>query len=129
MFNEYGISHLDIDVTDECNFACKYCYHHGKKKRHYPLQENIKKKLIETINNEKKINISFMGGEPLFRFNTIQEIVNSVSKKFRWSITSNLSLLNTDKYNYIKENGGKIHPSIDGNKESHDMFRVFKDGS
>lgn len=121
------IKSLDVDITDLCNFACHYCYH---KKDAKNMSKELMDKVIEICKNNTNIrSIAFMGGEPLVNFDGIKYIMENLKdQKINFSITSNLSLLNEEMFKFLKDNNGRIHPSIDGCKDAHDLHRTSKAG-
>jgi len=76
--------------------------------------------------------IWFFGGEPFVSFDTIKEIVdkaiaNQVADHF--GATTNLYLLTEDKIRWAAKRPFNILASMDGIAETHDKYRVLKDGS
>lgn len=72
------------------------------------------------------------GGEPLLAFKEIQYFVKNAKKRFPniyLQMTTNATLLDAQKIDFIEKNYNKISISIDGNQKSHDANRVFMDGS
>lgn len=75
-------------ITHGCNLNCTYCYEkfkNGSKKMDISLAKKIIHEEIEIVKNDKRfkeLEIDFMGGEPLLRFDLIKEIVE-------WMETSN----------------------------------------
>jgi uncharacterized protein len=128
-FRGLGVRSIDVDVTNECNFKCKYCYHY---KTETPptghILPSVKQRLIQILSANKFISINFFGGEPLVAFNDIKDIV-TISEVRKWGITSNLSLLDEEKKTFIMKHKGSVHSSIDGCAEAHNMFRKSKGGN
>ena len=123
MFQEYNIKHLDIDITNNCNFACKYCYHNNKTNN---IDLEVLKWIKEILSKEQ-MKLSFLGGEPLINFKDIKNIIEDTKPK-SWNMTSNLSLLNEDISNFIIRYKGKIHCSIDGDCNTQNSTRIYKNG-
>jgi uncharacterized protein len=124
MFREYGVYNVDLDITDKCNFGCSYCYH---QKENTHIDEEVKRKSIEIIKKEGLI-VTFFGGEPLVNFEGIVDVITNVNKN-KWSVTSNLSLLDKNKKDFFINNNGKIHCSIDGTEKVHNLTRKYKNGN
>lgn len=135
-------------VTDDCQLRCKYCYVNGKgKKGVMPI--NIAKKTIDylisngEVFNESSVILDFIGGEPLLEIELIDKIcdyfkVKSYSENHPWfnSYRFSLSTNGLDYHlpkvqKFIKKNSSHIDIgfSIDGNKEKHNLNRIFPDGS
>ncbi|HLP59783.1 MAG TPA: radical SAM protein [Candidatus Deferrimicrobium sp.] len=130
---------ITLVVSEKCNLRCKYCAYSGQylyNRKHSNKIMNIEtmKKAVDfyfshnTANKEK--NISFYGGEPLLNFNTIKECVNYCKNQYcretQFNMTTNGTLLNEEKINFLAENNFSLLISIDGPKEIHDRYRVFK---
>ncbi len=68
-------------VTHGCNLNCTYCYEkfkNGAKRMDTALAKEIILKEIEIVKNNERfeeLEVDFMGGEPLLRFDLIKEIV------------------------------------------------------
>ncbi len=69
-------------------------------------------------------------------FDTIKEIIDygkkrgqEVGKNVRFTMTTNATLLNDERIDYIDKNIGNIILSIDGRKEVNDAVRIRVDGS
>lgn len=137
------ITNLCLNMSQECNLACRYCYgdegtYGGGSLR---MDTEIAEKCVEFImkysGNNKRVNLIFFGGEPLLNFDTIihtidyAKIMESQSnKKVRFSMTTNGTLLTEDKLRYLMEKDVGIQISIDGPKSFHDSIRPLKgDGS
>ena len=73
--------------------------------------------------------ISFIGGEPLLKFNLIKnvEYIKHSTTKISFTIITNGSLLKEDILNYLIENMFHITISFDGEKEIQGLNRLSKD--
>ena len=121
--------------TCECNLACKYCYVfklHPNQPRRY-----MDKKTADAVIEFAKKSLSeggtiwFFGGEPLMRKEIIKYIVErcvSEGLRFHFGFTTNATLLDEEFIEYMKKYRMSILISLDGPKEKHDKYRVFKDG-
>jgi len=131
----YPLISCTINVTENCNLACKYCFTWGKTKRKLPLE--IGKQAIDFMYEMKDpkadhYEISFWGGEPLLEFEMIKKLINYAEKKFGSKVifggTTNGILLDEYKLKYLRDHRAKMMISLDGTKEYHDKYRVFPDG-
>ena len=144
---------ITLQVTDQCNMACTYCYQHSKKsnvmtfdtaKEFLTMILDDTEKSNTYITSEKSIGavIEFIGGEPWIAIDLINEIsqwfVNELFKRkhpwailFAFNVCSN-GLLHFDPrvQNYLKRFDGCLGYgiSIDGNKELHDSCRIDLEG-
>jgi uncharacterized protein len=144
-------SQIVFEVTEECNFRCKYCAYSGiyekaqiHRNRHMSFEiaklslDVFSRTVFSGLRTRKdKITIGFYGGEPLLRFNFIKRLVNYsklISDEsgqvdpWQYQFTTNGSLLKPNVIDYIKKNDFKIMISIDGPADEHDKFRVLKGG-
>lgn len=121
-------------MTTDCNFKCKYCYEDYR--NHYQLNEKTLVETLEFIMNygEKgKVLLDFLGGEPLLKKDLIYEAVKHIKtyyadREVKYYITTNCSLMDDEFIEFMKENNFTIRLSFDGNKVTHDLNRVAKDG-
>lgn len=124
IFLNYPIKNIMLNVSQNCNMKCIYCYGddgtYGNKKL---MPYTIARKSIEFIESQeglKKdeiINITFFGGEPLLNYEVIYELVefirlNKIRAKF--GITTNGTLLNDEIIEFLIKNNFSITISFDG---------------
>lgn len=129
-----------ISITSKCQLNCTYC-HFDKhiKKSDYPdiSSENLKKVITNIIrysnSHDVRFKIGLVGaGEPLLRYDLIQEAVNFIEKKdinnhvSLYTITNGISL-DVNKIKWFYEHKGRIQLcfSVDGSKENHNFCRIF----
>jgi uncharacterized protein len=124
---------IDIDVTDDCNLRCVYCFKGHKSPRY--IEKNTARAAIDWIimasRNYPKVSVNFMGGEPLMAWPLIKDLVfwgrrraKSFGKDIHFSLTTNLTLLNQEIREYFDQFGFGVLMSIDGCPELHDKQRV-----
>ena len=132
---------LCLHIAHDCNLRCSYCFagtgeYMGKRSL---MSLEVGKKaidfLIENSGNRKNLEVDFFGGEPLMNFDVVKGIVDYArerekksDKNFRFTITTNVLLLDEDKRNYINENMHNVVLSLDGRKEVNDAVRKRIDG-
>jgi len=131
---------VSLFVTQQCNLRCIYCYgDDGSYASGGEMTRNTAHRavvwLIEQLKDAKQLRIVFFGGEPLLNFSLVKEVVRyaqkcgkGCGKEFKFSITTNASLLDDEKIAFFKEH--KINPlvSFDGLKVIQDTQRPFKNG-
>lgn len=135
------IKAMCLHVAHDCNIRCAYCFASQgdfKGERSIMPLEVGKKSLdflIENSGNRKNLEVDFFGGEPLLNFDVVKELVKygrEIEKKhnkhFRFTTTTNCTLLNDENMKYINENMDNVVLSIDGRKEVNDRMRYNING-
>ena len=135
---EHGLKQMTLGVTNQCNLRCKYCVYSGNFKNFrthsnkcMSLEIAVKsidyflKHLSKTENSKF---LTFYGGEPLLNFDLISQVINYVKSKSNaniyYSITTNGTLLDEEKINFLSKNKIFLMISLDGDKTVHDKNRV-----
>lgn len=147
--NSSSVKDITVQVTDDCNMACTYCYQHNK--GHHSMTFDVAKKFIDMIldadertntyitsNKCKGAVINFIGGEPWMEVDLITKFSDYFMgelfrRKHPWAIRfcfsmSSNGLLHFDPkvQAYIRKHSKHFsyNISIDGNKELHDACRI-----
>ena len=135
-------SQLVIELTGNCNLACKYCiYNEGFEGNRNFNTSNIDfetaKKAIDYVYSHRdpeRVAITFYGGEPLLNFPVMRQCIDySLATlqdvKVTFSFTTNMTLMNKEIASYLARvpNLG-ILVSMDGPEEIHDLQRVYRGG-
>lgn len=132
---------LWINISNDCNLRCIYCYGDGgnyNKKR----QIMNKKQLIEILDfwlehadlSRGILRIIFFGGEPLINKQAIKDVVDYMNLNVKdnvvvkFGITTNGTILDDELLQIFSENYFNVTLSIDGGKEIQDINRPFADG-
>lgn len=135
---ENNVELLILQVTQNCNFRCGYCVYSGS----YVNRVHTNKRMsLETAKravdfyydhckNAKSVQIGFYGGEPLLEIETIKEIVEYSKVLFRgkdltFNMTTNASLLDEDKIDFLATNDFNLTISLDGPEEVQNSGRKF----
>lgn len=130
--------------TYGCNLACPYCYegneHNPKKISNEGIEavlHFIEKQILvgEATIPLERIEIFLYGGEPLTCKEAItefsrktSELAKKYNKKLFFEITTNLTLIDDNIIDLIKEYDMRLQVTIDGDKTAHDSRRIFKNG-
>ncbi len=131
-----------LQVTQECNFNCRYCLYAGNgqiERSHSCVKMEIDVAvraidyLYEHSYDSPSIHISYYGGEPLLNRNLIYNITDYVKSKFvskivDFSLTTNGSLLNKECIDFFEKNNFKISVSLDGPQYIQDKHRKMANG-
>jgi len=124
---------IDIDVTDDCNLRCVYCFKGPKTTRYIEMKtaRAAVDWVIRASRDHSQISVNFMGGEPLLAWPLIKELApwtrrraKTYGKSVYFSMTVNLTLMNDEIREYVDRNGFGVLMSIDGCPELHDIQRV-----
>ncbi len=135
------IKSMCLHVAHDCNLRCQYCFAstgdfgHGRKL----LDEATGKKaidfLLEHSQGRRNLELDFFGGEPLMNMDVVKAVVAyargreaEYGKKFRFTITTNGVLLDSDTMDYINQEMHNVVLSIDGRKDVHDRMRPAPNG-
>jgi len=133
-----------VSNTSACNLACRYCYNRFEETREsfearMALSEEHILKALTTLGRlsgtAKELEILFIGGEPLLRFDLIKyaavvraTIPELAGKNVRIFLITNGTLLDRDIMDFCSSRNIHIKLSIDGDRKRHDMNRSFPDG-
>ena len=118
---------VDLDITNQCNLRCRYCYHFsgaGDVDQDLPKEEWFR--FFEELNCCAVMSVTLAGGEPFFRKDLKDLIESIVANRMRFNILSNGTLITDDMADFLFSTGrcDGVQVSIDGSKpEPHDAFR------
>ena len=136
---------LVLNVTNQCNLSCTYCYEFGADKIATP-QGKPKFMTLETAKTSvdfllgqsagrKAVSITFFGGETLMNFPLLKEVVAyakeqaAVQKRsVNFSLTTNATLLTPEIIEFLSDNAIGVTVSMDGPPDLQDKRRVYKSG-
>ena len=137
-------SQIIFEVTDKCNFQCKYCGY-GELYGNYDQRNTKNANLKDAISFidyffdlckkhnyvKKEITIGFYGGEPLVNFEFIQDIIRYLETNYPYNYsygtTTNGAFL--DRYiDFLAEKKFNLLISLDGDEFSN-SYRVDCNGS
>ncbi len=128
---------LTINVTEQCNFRCKYCYEsHKQGEMTEEVQNMVVQFVRENIQKYAALHIGWFGGEPLLAKNTLyslsEKLINICKfykRPYTASITTNGFLLTPDTIQTLLKYKVKYYQiTLDGAPEVHDKYRVTCDG-
>ncbi len=134
-----------LNVTNQCNLSCKYCYEFGEDRVATPegkpkFMDEVTARaaidmLVEQSEGRPKIHVTFFGGETLMNFPLVRKVIDyarergaAVGKAVDFSLTTNGTLLKPEIIEYLAENQVGVTISLDGPKEMNDSLRVFQNG-
>ena len=103
-----------LNVTDACNFDCKYCFvNHQPNHMPFQIADDTCKWLLSNSNTPQ---VFFFGGEPTLRWDDI--VVPLVEKypEIEYSITTNGFVLDKEKIDFLSKHNFSVMLSMDGNE-------------
>ncbi len=135
---------LILNLTDRCNFKCKYCVERGD--LYYEPSDRCLGKMTREIGFNaiqdflfqrkrsvvKEVEIVFFGGEPLIEMNLLVDLIEFAKKTHKGlsmrpclvlKVATNGTLLNKTNVRYFVKENICLQISLDGPKEIHDKFR------
>jgi len=124
--------HIFLNITDDCNYRCLYCYNTSGVTRNYMDQQTAQKIIEQMINlPNNKVCILIHGGEPLLNFPLIKNIVEYIkltkcNKKIELFIQTNASLMNDEIAKFLNDSGIQISISLDGSEKTHNKWRQYE---
>ena len=132
---------FSLAVAQKCNLGCTYCYAEkgtfGGRQKNMDLEVAFASvdALLKDIKEGEKINIAFMGGEPLMNRSVIYpvcEYAAQQAKKHRislgFSITTNATLIRSEDIELFNHYRFTVTVSIDGLEEVNDKLRPYISG-
>lgn len=144
---EVPLSTLVVNVTNQCNLSCEYCYEYGEdkivetengKKPKFMSAETARQSvefMLDASGDNKVARLTFFGGETLLNLPVLKTTIPyarrrgaEVGKQVEFSLTTNATLLEPDTIEFLAENDIGVTVSIDGPRDMQNRFRVFHDG-
>ena len=136
---------LVLNLTNQCNLSCQYCYEFGADKVATPEGkpkfmdlETAKASvdfLLQQSGGRRTVHITFFGGETLMNFPLLKQVVTYANEQaaaqgrtIDFSLTTNATLLTPSIIQFLSDNRIGVTVSMDGPKEMHDRLRVFANG-
>lgn len=141
----FPLQTLVMNVTNQCNLSCSYCYEYGEDRIATPdgqpkfMDEETAFQTVDFLLDQspgrRLVNLTFFGGETLLNFKVVKATVEYARKRaaetgkyIDFSMTTNATMLTSEVIGFLVENNVGVTISIDGPKEANDRFRVFHNG-
>lgn len=123
-------------VTHECNLRCRYCFVQKEPERMtLETAKGAARFLMENAGaaNAGAPEMNFFGGEPMLEFDAVikplvEWVHDELKAPFRFSITTNGTLLTDERIRFMKRHGFGLLLSMDGNQPVQDYNRPCADG-
>ncbi|HSC27641.1 MAG TPA: quinohemoprotein amine dehydrogenase maturation protein [Vicinamibacterales bacterium] len=139
------LSTMVMNVTNQCNLSCAYCYEYSEDRvvqTDYGRQpkwmsEETARASVDFLLRESGpvAHLTFFGGETLLNFRVLQAAVAyadqqaaALGKQIDYSITTNATLLGPEVIDFLAEHRFGVTVSIDGPPDVQNRFRVFHGG-
>lgn len=132
---------LSLAIAQKCNLGCTYCYaqqgEFGGKAKNMELIKAMQAVdlLLGQAAPGAKVNLAFMGGEPLSNRSVLRIVTEYASEQAitkgvncQFSITTNGTLVQPDDADFFEQYGFAVTVSLDGPAEQHNRLRAFKGG-
>jgi len=142
----FPLTTMVLNVTNQCNLACTYCYEYGEdkivdtehgKQSKFMSEETAKQSVEFLLAESSRIaHLTFFGGETLLNFPVLKSTIayarqraEELGKEIDFSLTTNATLLRPEIIEFLAENQIGVTISIDGPRELQNKFRVFHNGA
>lgn len=142
---DFPLQSLVMNITNQCNLSCTYCYEFGADKIATPSGkpkymdlETAKASvdfLLREARGRKAVHITFFGGETLMNFKLLREVVlytdeqaAAQGRSATYSLTTNATLLTAEIIAFLAEHEVGVTVSMDGPPDLQDKRRVYKSG-
>jgi uncharacterized protein len=139
------LSTMVMNVTNQCNLSCTYCYEYGEDRivdtenGRQPkwMSEETARQSVDFLMRESGpvAHVTFFGGETLLNFKIVKTTVSyareqaaALGKDVDFSITTNATLLKPEVIDFLAEHRFGVTISIDGPPDLQNKFRVFHNG-
>jgi uncharacterized protein len=138
---ESGTLFVTLMPTLQCNLACDYCFqkdHPASTKMTAVTEAATLEWVLRAIDERglHTLKVHYFGGEPTTRKDfclRTAEVLHAAMRarggKFEWTMTTNGVLLDLAFARAMEKFGhGSYKVTLDGDKETHDRERVYRDG-
>lgn len=140
MAGKWHVPYAVMFLTNNCNLACGYCF--ASRTEHASMQRHTAERAVEWLFEnteeftENPLILSFFGGEPLLEFDMLKTVVEHArrlspkyGKSMIFSVTTNGTLLTDEILDFMELHQISMLFSIDGDRQTNDQFRLYKNGS
>ncbi len=131
-----NLNGLILGITGRCNFRCRYCTLSGN----YPglpvyskisMSWSVLRRTLDFFLPRARPEswLLFFGGEPMLEWDLIERAVRHVhdsgghGSEMGFTVTTNGSLLDERKIDFMIQNHGSLTVSLDGPPDVHDRMR------
>jgi uncharacterized protein len=132
---------VSLAIAQKCNLGCTYCYaqqgQFGGAPRNMSLDTALRSVdwLLDGKEAGTRVNIAFLGGEPLQNREVLQATTAYASRRgsergvtVGFSITTNGTLIKPADLDFFESHGFAVTISLDGPQSEHDRLRPLRNG-
>ena len=136
-----GTLYVTLMPTLKCNLACSYCFQKENPaftRMSSPTEDATLEWILRQIDERglPDLHVHYFGGEPTTRkdycLRTAEVLSSAMAARggtFQWQMTTNGVLLDVAFAKQMEKFGnGQFKVTLDGDKETHDKERVYRDG-
>lgn len=136
-----GTMYVTLMPTLQCNLACTYCFQKENPaftKMSSPTEDATLEWIMRRVDERglPHLRVHYFGGEPTTRkdycLRTAEVLSAAMTARggtFAWQMTTNGVLLDLEFARAMEQFGkGEFKVTLDGDKETHDKERVYRDG-
>lgn len=142
----FPLTTMVLNVTNQCNLACTYCYEYGED-RIVDTASSLQPRFMAASTARQSVDmlleqsgrvahLTFFGGETLLNFPVLKETVAyarqraaETGKAIDFSLTTNATMLRSEIIDFLVDNEIGVTVSIDGPRDLQDTSRVFHNGA
>lgn len=136
------LSTLVLEVSQDCNLRCTYCYADGGTYGAVPCllapgtARRAVRYLLDHSLDRDEVSLVFFGGEPLLNMKAVRAATDEaisygrkLGKKVHFSLTTNGTLLTPEIVTFLHDNRVSVAVSLDGPRDIHDQNRPDESGN
>ncbi|WP_347489459.1 thioether cross-link-forming SCIFF peptide maturase [Desulfoscipio sp. XC116] len=132
---------LCLNLAHDCNLRCRYCFASqgdfgGRREL---MSAEVGRAALDFLmwasGSRRHVEVDFFGGEPLMNWGVLVDLVKygrlragEAGKEIKFTLTTNVTLLNREMQQFIGDHDLAVVLSIDGRPEVHDRMRVTATG-
>jgi uncharacterized protein len=136
------LSTLVLEVAQDCNLRCTYCYAEGGTYGAAPCllapgkARQAVRYLLDNSGDREHVSLILFGGEPLLNMDAVRAATSEaisygrkIGKEVHFSLTTNGTLLDSDIVEFLHDKRVSVAVSIDGPRHIHDRNRPDECGN
>lgn len=137
-----GVNFVTLNIAHDCNMACPYCFAkqglYGGTERSLMNESTACRAidwLFEQAGEKQEVFLRFLGGEPFLNVSVMrhaalyaEQSARDRGKQLFLSVNTNGTIFNQDIARLIKQHRMTVSISMDGTRDAHNTFRVFRSG-